>query len=231
MAVELKERAKRNGHAEHNGFDLGAVPDAAKRRRVPEIAAGLLVIAVCALGALWWQASGSAKQPVLAFRVPVERGDVIALEDLQVVGIDSDAEVAALGDTEASLVVGRTALSDLPAGALVVESMFADGSLIESGDGVVGLSLGAGEFPTLRLAAGDSVGVVLTPAAGDPRNFAEDVDATVLVETATVVEVATIGTQGNLFVSLQVGEADAARIASAASAGRVRLIQVAGVPE
>ncbi len=230
MAMQLKERAKQNGHREER-FDLDAAPSAKGQRRLPEIAAGMLVIAVCALGALWWQATGSEKQPVLALRGDVERGQVITVDDLQVVGIDADAAVAVLADTDSALVVGRTARSDLPSGTLIVTSQFLDGSLIEAGDGVVGLSLEAGEFPSLTLAAGDTVGVVLTPAAGDPRAFSEDVEATVLVERAMVVEVSSVGAQGHLFVSLQVGEDDAARVAAAASADRVRLIQVAGSGE
>jgi hypothetical protein len=78
------------------------------------------------------------------------------------------------------------------------------------------------------VAAGDKVGVVLTPAAGDPRSFGEDVDAAMLVSEAVVVEVASVGVQDHLFLSIQVDEASAARVAAAAAADRVRLIQVSG---
>ncbi len=225
MAMRLSERTKHNGNGEGR-FDLDAAPSVGRQRRLPEIAAGALVIVVCALAALWWQAASSDKQQVLALRGDVERGQVIAVEDLQVVGVDADSAVAVLAETESGSVVGRSARTALPAGTLVVESQFSEGSLLEPGDGVVGLSLDAGEFPSLSLAVGDQVGVVLTPAAGDPRSFETDVDAHVLVDRAIVVEVSPVGTQGGLLVSLQVREGDAARVAAAAAGDRVRLIQV-----
>ena len=89
MATQLKERAKLNGHGE-GPVTIGAPPDNLRRRRMPEMAGGLLLVLVCALGALWWQASSTERQPVLALRNSVERGDVVQLEDLQVVSIDTD---------------------------------------------------------------------------------------------------------------------------------------------
>ncbi|MDY7106811.1 MAG: SAF domain-containing protein [Actinomycetota bacterium] len=188
----------------------------------------MLVVVVCALAAMWWQASATDEAPVLALRNPVERGDAITVDDLQVVGLASNDALAVLSEAQAGLVIGRVARTDLPAGALITAEQFSDGSLIGAGDGVVGLSLAPGQFPSLALSPGDWVAVVLTPAAGDPRAFDDDtIGASVLVEHATVAEVAEIGVQGQLFVAVQVGEADAARVASAASADRVRLIRVA----
>lgn len=231
MAMQLKERAKTNGHAEIGELDLGPAPGAAGRRRMPELASGLFLVAVCALAALWWQTSSTDHQPVLALRNDVDRGQVLTLEDLQVVGVDVDSPVAFLEDVESGQVVGRIAQTDLPAGALVVPHQFSDGSLISPGDGVVGLSLEAGEFPTLSLSTGDTVHVVLTPSVSDPTSFGSEFPADVLVSDATVVEVASVGTSGRLFVSVQVAEEDAARVAAAASAKRVRLIQVSGESE
>ncbi len=227
MAMQLKDRASTNGHGPAPTLDLAAAP-AARRRRIPEIAAGLLVIAVCAIAALWWQSSSTETESVLALRHPIERGQVLEVGDLQVVGIDTDAEVSVLADTESAQIVGQTARSDLPAGALVVPEQFAEGSLLESGQGVVGLLLEAGQFPTLSLSAGDTVGVVLTPAASDPRAFDESIETTLLVDEAIVAEVGEVGVQGRLFISIEVAESEAARVAAAASANRVRLIQVAG---
>ena len=225
MAMQLKERAARNGHAAD--LDLRPAP-AANRRRLPEIATGMLVIAVCAIAALWWQSSATETEQVLALRHAIERGHVLERSDLKVVGIDAEGDVSMLAGTESVVVVGQVARSDLPAGALVVAEQFSQGSLLAAGSGVVGLALEPGEFPTLSLSVGDNVAVVLTPAAGDPRAFDEGADASVLGDAATVVEVSAVGVQGRLFVSIEVGESDAARIAAAASANRVRLIQVPG---
>lgn len=230
MTTQLRERPSVNGHGRGEAhFDLAPTKTGpAGRRRLPEIAGGVLVVAVCALAALWWQASSTEQSPVLALRNAVERGQVVTVDDLQVVGIGTDDALAVLTEAEAALVIGRVSRTDLPAGALITAEQFSDGSLIAAGEGVVGLSLEPGQFPSLSLSAGDAVAVVLTPAASDPRAFDGDtVQAAVLVDRATVVEVSQVGVQGHRFVAIQVGEDDAARVASAASANRVRLIQVA----
>ena len=125
------------------------------------------------------------------------------------------------------MIVGLVARTDLAVGTLVTGDQFSASSLIGSGEGVVGLSLEAGQFPSLSLAAGDAVAVVLTPAASDPLALEGSTPVTVLVGRAAVVEVSEVGVQGRLFVAIQVSEPDAARVAAAGSANRVRLIQVA----
>lgn len=230
MSTQVKERARLNGHAETK-VHLGAAPDHARKRRLPEMTAGLLLVAVCALGALWWQASSTERQPVLALRNAVERGQVIQLEDLQVVSIDTDQPIEMLADTESAQIIGRVARTDLAAGSIVTPQHFSSSSTLGAGEGVVGMALEAGQFPSLSLSPGEAVSVVLTPSAGDPRAFDDEIEATVLVGRATVVEVAQVGVQGGLFISVQVDEADAARVAAAAATNRVRLIQVSEVEE
>ena len=228
MATQLKERAKLNGYGEPS-ITIGAPPDGHRKRRMPEMAGGLLLVVVCALGALWWQTSSTERQPVLALRNPIERGDLVQLDDLQIVSIDTDQAIAVLADTEAAQVVGRVARTDLAAGTLVTPDQFSSSSTLGVDDGVVGLALDPGQFPSLSLAPGDAVSVVLTPSPSDPRAFDEQQTANVLVDRATVVEVSQLGVQGGLFVSLQVDEANAGRIATAAATNRVRLIQVSEV--
>ena len=230
MATQLKERAKLNGHGEAP-VTIGAPPDNLRKRRMPEMAGGLLLVVVCALGALWWQASSTERQPVLALRNSVERGDVVQLEDLQVVSIDTDQAIAVLADTESAQVIGRVARTDLAAGTLVTPEQFSSSSTLGADEAVVGLALDAGQFPSLSLATGDAVSVVLTPSPSDPRAFDEQQAANVLVERATVVEVSPLGVQGGLFISLQVDEQSAGRIATAAATNRVRLIQVSEAQE
>ena len=162
MATQLKERAKLNGHGEAP-VTIGAPPDNLRKRRMPEMAGGLLLVVVCALGALWWQASATERQPVLALRNSVERGDVVQLEDLQVVSIDTDQAIAVLADTESAQVIGRVARTDLAAGTLVTPEQFSSSSTLGADEAVVGLALDAGQFPSLSLATGDAVSVVLTP--------------------------------------------------------------------
>ena len=221
MVATLRERTSR---AEPS-FDLDAPLSAARRRRAPELVGGVLVILVCVLAALWWQTASSAKTRVLVLRNPVERGHVMTVGDLQMVNIGTDDRIAMLTERDASAIVGRVSRNDLAAGTLVTKDLFSTNSLIGKDDGVVGLSLEAGQVPSLKLAAGDAVSVILTPTPSDPKSL--DAAPTVLVARAAVVEVAEVGVQGRVFVAIQVGQADAAKVAAAAAANRVRLVQIA----
>lgn len=225
MATRAEEQPIATGSRPRADLDLA--PSTGGRRRVPEIALGLLVIVVCASAALWWQSSSTQREPALALRNPIERGDVLSLGDLQVIGISSDADLSSLPESEAALVVGRIARSDLPAGVLVVPEQFSAGSLLAPGHAVVGLLLEAGQFPTRSLAPGDFVAVILTLPVGSSQSFDATSEPVTLVDGASVVEAVEIGVQGRHLISLELTEDEAAHVAVAASANRVRLIRVA----
>jgi len=222
----LIDRPETAGEGEPD-FDLRPPPGA--RSKIPELAVGVLVVVVFALAGLWLVAAATDGDAVLALRNPIARGEVVALEDLQVVKISSDEAIASVGEAEAGEMVGRVALVDLPAGALVTTSQFAAIDALEVGEGQVGLELNAGELPSLRLLPGNTVTVVLTPAGSG--TVLEDGGAfragEVLVEAAVVVEAAPVGIQGRQFVALAMTEEEATAVAVAASQGRVRLVQVA----
>jgi hypothetical protein len=152
----------------------------------------------------------------LALAGDVERGQVLAVEDLRVVHVGSDDVLAVTPADRSELLVGRAAVADLPAGTLLTVEQVTAGATLTPGAGVVGLALSPGQYPTPRLAIGDRVTVV------EVANGLE-----VLVDTAEVVEVEPVGTQGQRFVSLQAGETQAATVAAAAATGEVRLVLIA----
>lgn len=212
---------KRNGSSRTTRFDLEPPAVSQRRSRWPELSVGLAVIGFFALIAAWFYSSSSDSVSVLALRSPVERGDVIESSDLMIVDISSEGRVSALGSEMVGTVVGNVALTDLSVGTLLTGDLFADRAAIASGEGVVGLALSPGEFPTLSLRPGDLVRVVETPRQAD-----DAAGQTVLVEVGEVVDVRPIGVQGQLFVSLSVSTTEADAVSAAASQGRVRLIQV-----
>jgi hypothetical protein len=75
------------------------------------------------------------------------------------------------------------------------------------------------------------VSVLLTPpsAMASESLTASQIEAgsEVLVDAATVVDAAALGGQGEMVVSLSMTEDQARTVASAATLGRVRLVQVA----
>ena len=202
-------------------FDLDA-PTGASRSRWPEIGAGLFVVAVFALAGAWFYANTNDRVAVIAARNTIERGDVVTVDDLRVVQVDSDDQLNLLGREESGLIVGRVALTDLAPGTLVTPEQFAASGLIETGEGIVGLALDPGEYPSLSIRPGDLVSVVQVPRAND-TGAAEDL---VLVEEALVVDVGGIGVQNQLFISLSTSRELAGQVAAAAAQDRVRLIQV-----
>ena len=221
--------ADTNGRRSAPAFDLDGPGSAVKKSRVPELALGALVLVVSALAALWLFTTSSERTEVLALANNVERGEVLDINDLVTVGIASDDALAVLKPDQASQMVGRVALTDLPAGVLAVPSQFAEASPLAAGEGIVGLDLTSGQVPSSRLTPGTTVSVILTPATSDADvASAGDVGdlGDVLVDTAIVVESVPRGGQGGVYVALSMSEADARAVSVAASLDRVRLIQV-----
>jgi hypothetical protein len=139
------------------------------------------------------------------------------------VQVNVDADSNLLSADQIGEVEGRAALVDLRAGTLVSADLFAAGGLVGPGDGLVGLSLDPGEYPTAALGPGDVVRVVATSV--DPAAPG----VVVVVEQAVVVDVAAVaGGLDRLFVSLSMPTEQADGVAGAGAEDRVRLIQVGG---
>lgn len=213
----VDDAARGNGHRARVGDLELDPPRTARRIRVPELLVGAALAVAFALAAVLWQANATQRDPVLAVATAVTRGDVIEARDVRVVYVGSDQPIATLSEAEASRVVGRIAVADLPAGTLLTAAQVTDPQTVEPGEGVVGLALDPGQFPAMRLAPGDVVNVVAGSADGG--------DA-VLAEGAVVFAVEELGGQGRRFISLRTSEQAANRVAAAAESSPVRLVLV-----
>jgi hypothetical protein len=80
--------------------------------------------------------------------------------------VATDDPIASLGSEAAAGLVGLTAVADLEAGTILTRVHFVSRSLLDVGEGVVGLALGPGEYSTPLLAASDVVNVVVTEGRG-----------------------------------------------------------------
>jgi len=200
--------------------DLELDPPRTRRAiRVPELLVGAALAVGFALAAVLWQANATQRDPVLAVASGVSRGEVLEAADVRVVYVGSDQPIATLSEADASRVIGRVAVTDLPAGTLLTAAQVTDPLTVEAGEGVVGLALDPGQFPAMRLAPGDVVNVVAGGQAGD---------GAVLAEAAVVFAVEELGGQGRRFISLRTSEQAANRVATVADNGPVRLVLVAG---
>ncbi|MCB1257379.1 MAG: hypothetical protein KDB26_09755 [Microthrixaceae bacterium] len=192
-----------------------------RRVRVPEVAVGLLVTIVFALGAVLWHLNTVEKVPALSTVTRVTRGDIIDPADIRVIYVSSDESLTRLDSTQLDRVIGHVALVDLAKGTLLTSSVVADAETIKSGDGVVGLSLDPGAYPARGLAPGDRVNVV---RAADVADL--DAEPSVIARDATVFAIEEL-TSDRLLVSVLTGQDAAELVASSAGAGGLRLVLVA----
>jgi len=197
-----------------------------RRVQVSQLLIAVFLVTVSALVAVVLFSRAAAREPVLALAEPIERGQVIASADLMVVYVATDDPIITLPAEAASGLVGLTAVADLEAGTLVTPAHFVSRTVLDAGEGVVGLALAPGEYPTPLLAPGDRVDVVLTERESPESGGSS---AETVATSAEVFDVAELGTQGDRFISLRMPASAAAEVAGAAAAGRVRLVLVAGV--
>lgn len=172
-----------------------AVPETTKLQRRPlmVVVAVALVCAGAVLG-LWLWMSASTATEVVAVRTSVQRGHLIALEDLTTVRVTLDPQLRTVSAAELESLVGRRAATDLAPGTLVSPDQVSDAVVPGLGQSVVGIPVAPGLMPAEPLVAGDTVRLVHTPGlAGQVTAAPVTVTATVLSvtpgDTHTVVDV------------------------------------------
>lgn len=197
--------------------------------QMPQLVIGVLLIALGALVAVVLASRAAARDPMLAMAQDVARGETVTAEDFRVVYLGTDDPVATVAADDMATLVGLTAVTGIEEGTIVSPAYFASRTAVEPGEGLVGLALSPGEYPTLRLAPGDRVDVILTARPSSVVDASGSSD--VIVKGAEVFDIAELGTQGQRFVSLRMSAADAADVARAAAIdGQVRLILVGVEP-
>ena len=193
----------------------------AVRRRIPELAVGVVLVGLGAIGALMLAGREAPRASVLVWAGDVTRGQVVAATDLAAASIDVDVPVDVVDVSAAGDVIGRTVAFDAAAGGFVSGSVLEAGAVIPPDFALVGLRLGAGRYPVSTLAAGDVVDLLTTePLVGW--------DNPVVVSGVEVFDVQWLGGAegGEALVSLLVPRAATARVAAAAEGGP-RLAEVA----
>jgi len=174
-------------------------------------------------------AAGRERNAALVLSGGVERGHVMTDGDLQTIYIGSDADIAYVSPDDAPNIVGKASLSNLPDGAVVTEDQFADpASVLNAGDAKIGLSMEAGQLPSLQLAPGDKVLVVASDSGAAGGDAPDVVAQNVTIESVRQIRDAT-GQQERWWVSLRMSESDATNVAKAkASNAGIQLVMVGG---
>lgn len=185
-----------------------------RRVQIPQLVVALLLVAVGALASVVLFSQASARQPVLATADALLRGEVVAAGDLRTVYVGSDDTLSTLAPDELGSLVGQVALADLEAGTIVTPGLFAARNAVGDGEGIVGLSLPPGGYPTVQLSPGDVVDVVDRESAGG-----------VVAAGAVVFDVVELGAQGQQLISVRL-PAEAAVLVASVPEDRIRLILV-----
>lgn len=199
-----------------------------RKVQVPQLVIAVFLVAVSALAAVVLFSQVAARDPILALANPVERGQIIASDDLMVVYVATDDPITSLSSEAAVGLVGLTAVADFEEGTILTPAHFVSRSLLDAGEGVVGLALAPGEYPTPLLAPGDVVDVVVTSRGPLDQDAAT---GNTVVGSAVVFDVAELGTGGQRFISLRMPAEAAAQVAVAAAGNRIRLVLVAGADQ
>lgn len=191
-------------------------------KRVPWVALGvILVVAGALIFGLMVQTAGDRAAVVVAAR-DINPGQVIAAGDLRVIDVAIDGTASTVPASQRGELIGQTATSRIPSGALLSKGQFAASSGLAPGRVVVGALLGPGGLPVPNLRVGDTVTVL---EARDTERSTTDAEP---LGDATIYMV-TPGTQpGTQFVSLVVDDALAQRVIDAAAGQRLRLVLLPG---
>ncbi len=198
----------------------GLTPPPRLRRRPLFLALGVLAVTLGALLTTWLVTTVGHTQAVLAVRESVDRGEVITERELMTVSITVDPVLRAIPADRITSVVGQRAVTDLPAGGLVVADSFATAPLPVAGQSLVGVWLAGGQFPGQPLRSGDRVRVVGTPPE---RASATDTDAQPPVLAATVVS-SSQAPDGHTLVTVSVPAAVAPDLSAMVATGRIALV-------
>lgn len=195
-----------------------------RRRSVPHLVVGALLVTSCTAGGVWWSVVAGERQPALAVARPLTLGAVLESGDLREVSVALDGTVDAIPAIEKSRVVGQRLSVSLPAGVLLPRGALGAPSGPARGRAVAALALEPGQAPP-GIAAGVPVLVVLT--AGTTADAADPAVPPSTAWPGLITSVTTAADELTRVVAVELDQDDARRVAAAA-VGRLSLVVVPG---
>ncbi|TWP46055.1 hypothetical protein FKR81_37435 [Lentzea tibetensis] len=211
----------------------GKNPDAAsrlrgagRRRSLPYLLLGVLLVIVCTATFLWISLTAGDRQPVLALARPVTVGHLLSAQDLRQVNVAVDPDVSVVDAGQAASVVGKTMSVSLPAGALLTPDSVGTPAVPVAGQSIASLALKAGQFPA-EVVPGARVSVVFVPGGANGSATSPPASETAPVWPGVVTSVTTPPNEQTTVVSVQLAEA-AARQVAAIPVGQLSLVLLSG---
>jgi hypothetical protein len=201
------------------------VAAAPRRRNVPYLLVGVLLVLVCAGGGVVAAQALGGRMSVLALARPVAAGHALSAGDVRAVEMASGSGVDLIPAVSVSTVVGRPVAFTLPAGSLLTRAVLGPAQVPAAGEAVAAVGLKPGQFPP-DVQAGARVTVVVS-AGTDAGAAGGGGLAAGTSWTGVVVGVTGGGGEQTTVVSVRMSEADA-RAVAAAPAGRLTVVVLGG---
>ena len=204
---------------------------ARRRRRLPFVALGGLLVIVCVLAYAFGAVRLGHRVQVLEVARPVAAGQPLTAADLTQVSAARDSAARLVPASQAQQVVGRTAVVPLLAGTLLTPGLLGDAAFPPAGKIAASVAVKPGQYPQ-GLTSGARVQVYVSatgqdgaaPAPAASSRAGGSVPARL---AAVVLSVDPAGDgQGATVVTLLLDASDGAQLA-AAPAGGVVLMQTA----
>lgn len=218
------ERGRLDGRSATAELRPAAVVPPRGRRRPAFLVAGVAMVAVGALAAIWLVSASGHRVQVVMLAHDVAYGTVLAAGDLTTTAVAVDPAVAVIPADEEAGLVGQTATANLAAGSLLSPGDFTTAGVLKSGQVLVPLPIPADRMPAGGLSAGDRLLVVdappvgADPAAGVPSSFA-----------ATVVRVGPPDVNATVVVDVAASSGDGPALATRAATGRFAIVVLPAV--
>lgn len=192
------------------------------RRNPRWLAVGVVAIVVGGLGSAYGFATVADSQPVIKVNRTIYRGERISAQDLTVINIGRGSDVPTISGNQLNDVIGKSAITDLAAGSLLVTGTVGQVDLA-SGMAQVGLKLAPGRLPSSGMVAGTKVLVVGIAA---PQSTAEKTELPTSIK-ATLTSTPIVAADGSTIVDINVAADDAETVARLAAADRIVLVRQA----
>ena len=209
-------RADGTGRASKQASKAGSFLPKRVRRRIPEIAMGLLLVLFGGVLVYIFASQDDPSREVLALARDVSKGDVLSAAHMTVLEVPADVPVAALSPQAVSQVLGSSAAGDYPSGMLLVAPLLTQSANIPAGMITVGAILEAGQYPIVGFSRGDRVNILAHNSQGAYAIVARNVE---VHEVTRLSE----GAGATLFVAFLVSEQMQAQVVSAIASGSIRL--------
>lgn len=196
-----------------------------RRRQLPYLLLGLLLVLGCAAGGVVAGTQLGDREAVLVLAHPVGVGQELSAKDVREVSVSADSGLTPIRADALSSVEGRPFAYSLPAGAVLTREALGKAQVPPDGQAVAAVGLEDGQFPA-AVKPGNQVLVVIAPE-NETGTGADGETSSPSSHSATVTDVRAKDSKQTTVISLQL-PADQAQQVAAAPQGQVSVVVVPG---